>query len=156
MLGNFLRAHLSRMNQYFQDEIEEDEAFLSMEIEEKDLDEQGRHKRNRIQRNRGAAHARFHDFYFAEEPLFGPIHFNRRYRMSRELFLHICDKLQTHNRFWVQRFVCLIQSFIFHLDHSSCFSISHLLLSGLLPSAWLIHNPESDLSLATTCIRYDS
>ena len=76
MLGNFLRAHLSRMNQYFQDEIEEDEAFLSMEIEEKDLDEHGRHKRNWIQRNRAAAHARLHDFYFAEEPLFGPKHFN--------------------------------------------------------------------------------
>jgi hypothetical protein len=50
-----------------------------------------------LQRDFLAAHQQIYADYFAEVPLYGPDIFERRYRMSRELFLTIANEMKEHD-----------------------------------------------------------
>lgn len=50
-------------------------------------------------------HACIYANYFTTEPVYGPQVFEHRFRVTCQLFLAICDKVQAHNIFWVQRLV---------------------------------------------------
>jgi hypothetical protein len=39
--------------------------------------------------------------YFSDTPTYGPIHFRRRYRMRRSLFLTIMERVCAHDRYFV-------------------------------------------------------
>jgi hypothetical protein len=60
-------------------------------------------RRPNLQRDRLAGHERIYRDYFADEPVFGPELFRRRYRMSRELFLRIMEEVCAHDSFFVQK-----------------------------------------------------
>ncbi len=61
-----------------------------------------------IRRDRASADARLHSDYFGAEPLYNDRMFQRRFRMSKELFLNICSDLQKHDRYWIQKTVRFI------------------------------------------------
>ncbi|KAF7131762.1 hypothetical protein RHSIM_Rhsim09G0030600 [Rhododendron simsii] len=56
-----------------------------------------------INRNTFGAQNRFFDDYFAESPVFPPHYFQRRFRMSRSLFLHIHDAVKAHGPYFIQK-----------------------------------------------------
>ncbi|XP_065621849.1 uncharacterized protein LOC112037137 [Quercus suber] len=63
---------------------------------------QRRHRRY-IDRNHLAGHRRLYDDYFAEEPVYPPNLFRRRFRMRRSLFLRILSKVEAHEPYFTQK-----------------------------------------------------
>ena len=59
-------------------------------------------RREQINQNRVAGDMRLMDDYFKEGAEYKK-KFERRYRMSRDLFERIAQDLQAHNKYWVQR-----------------------------------------------------
>lgn len=85
LLSNTLLVnHLHRIQQYADDDLDEDEAFLVQELSDEELSKDQTLRRRHIQRDREGAHKRLVEYYFAEPSLFGPAEFKRQYRMSRE------------------------------------------------------------------------
>ena len=62
--------------------------------------------REHIRRQRQEAHAKLMANYFVERPVFPERYFRRRFRMSRDLFRHIAECVQLHDRFFEQRRNC--------------------------------------------------
>ncbi|XP_048637105.1 uncharacterized protein LOC125609617 [Brassica napus] len=60
-------------------------------------------KRTYIERNREAGHNRLWNDYFSDNPAFEPHLFRRRFRMNKELFLHIVHSLSVNVPFFQQR-----------------------------------------------------
>jgi hypothetical protein len=56
-----------------------------------------------IDRHRHEMHARMMSDYFADEPVYGPHFFRRRYRMRRSLFLTILDRVCARDDYFVQK-----------------------------------------------------
>ena len=56
-----------------------------------------------IHRDRENAHRNLFNDYFADNPLYGEREFNRRFRMSKRLFLHIVEAVKTHDNYFNQR-----------------------------------------------------
>jgi hypothetical protein len=56
-----------------------------------------------IDRHRHEMHARMMSDYFADEPVYGPSFFRRRYRMRRSLFLTILERVCARDDYFVQR-----------------------------------------------------
>lgn len=64
-----------------------------------------RQKRPRrfIRRDRVAADERLYSDYFADNCVYPPNYFRRRYRMRRSLFLHIVERLSAHSPYFTPR-----------------------------------------------------
>jgi hypothetical protein len=58
---------------------------------------------NIVNRNRNEVELRLYNDYFAENPKFTETQFQRRFRMSRCLFLRIANALEAHNPYFKQR-----------------------------------------------------
>ena len=56
-----------------------------------------------IDRNHLAGHRRLYDDYFAEEPVYPPNLFRRKFRMRRSLFLRILSKVEAHEPYFTQK-----------------------------------------------------
>jgi hypothetical protein len=56
-----------------------------------------------INRDRGEMDQRMFKDYFSTTPTFGPMHFRRRYRMRRSLFLTIMEKVCTRDNYFLQK-----------------------------------------------------
>lgn len=56
-----------------------------------------------IHREREKAHRNLFNDYFADNPLYGEREFNRRFRMSKRLFLHIVEAVKIHDNYFNQR-----------------------------------------------------
>ncbi|XP_020266933.1 uncharacterized protein LOC109842471 [Asparagus officinalis] len=56
-----------------------------------------------IQRDRVQGHNRLYRDYFAEEPVYGPRLFRRRFQMHRPLFLRIASVVEDFDPYFVQR-----------------------------------------------------
>ena len=66
------------------------------------LTSQRKHRRY-IDRNHLADHKKLYDDYFAEEPVYPPNLFRRRFRMRRSLFLRILSKVEAHEPYFTQK-----------------------------------------------------
>lgn len=53
--------------------------------------------------DRENAHRNMFNDYFSENPLYGERDFNRRFRMSKRLFLHIVEAVKQHDNYFTQR-----------------------------------------------------
>ena len=62
-----------------------------------------RFQRRHIERDRGAARDRLMSDYFIENPVFNDNQFRRRYRMRRQLFLHIAQTLSNWSPYFTER-----------------------------------------------------
>ncbi|XP_021305553.1 uncharacterized protein LOC110431162 [Sorghum bicolor] len=56
-----------------------------------------------LHRDREAGHERLFQDYMAENPTYGPEIFRRRYRMSRDLFKRIMNKVEAHDPYFQQK-----------------------------------------------------
>ena len=67
--------------------------------------ESSRKKRSRrfIRRDREGAHDRLYQDYFADDCVYPPNYFRRRYRMMRHLFLRIMRRLGEYSPYFTQR-----------------------------------------------------
>ena len=98
---------------------EDDNDFALRWIVGSDLESSSRSKRPRVhggsrprkaqnvERDRKDIHNQMMRDYFSNNPMFGPHLFWRRYRMRRELFLSILEKVYLHDSYFAQKFdVC--------------------------------------------------
>ncbi|XP_042404845.1 uncharacterized protein LOC121995074 [Zingiber officinale] len=60
-------------------------------------------RRRFVQRNREAGHERLVNDYFSITPVYHDEIFRRRFRMRKELFLHIVNALENHSAFFQQK-----------------------------------------------------
>jgi len=60
-------------------------------------------RRRYINRDRESAHDRLHQDYFADDCVYPPNYFRRRYRMRRQLFLSIMLRLGEYSPYFTQR-----------------------------------------------------
>lgn len=58
-----------------------------------------------IHRDRENAHRNLFSDYFSENPLYDERDFNRRFRMSKRLFLHIVEAVKQHDNYFTQRHI---------------------------------------------------
>ena len=58
--------------------------------------------RQNIFRDKEAYHNLLYQDYFVENPTYGPVHFYRRFRMKRELYVSIMDVVATFDPWFVQ------------------------------------------------------
>ena len=110
---NELQASIARGFQYDEEEEDCEEYFLEMasmvmdELESETL-ERSRFGRSRIGRrfvfrDKEAYHVNLYQDFFAENPTYGSVKFRRRFRMRRELFLHIMDAVTAFDPWFKQR-----------------------------------------------------
>ncbi|XP_073360773.1 uncharacterized protein [Aegilops tauschii subsp. strangulata] len=59
-----------------------------------------------IRRESVDAHKRLMHNYFGSPPIFLEIYFRHRFRMSKDLFIHICNSVKQHDRSFEQRRNC--------------------------------------------------
>ena len=78
--------------------------------------------RTRINRGRADGHTRLYNDYFALPSKYTDMQFARRFRMSREMVVMLCERLQAPNPFWVQKPVSVKEMFLSRFnDWSSIF-----------------------------------
>lgn len=96
---------LTRSREWLEEDIEQEELDTLIHIY---LSEPPRDVQHRvyIDCKREEGHARLYSNYFAAHPVYPPRIFEQRFGMTRELFLTICDRLQSYNAYWVQKPVC--------------------------------------------------
>lgn len=94
--------------------------------------------RTRIDRGRAEGHIRLWNDYFALPSKFNDSQFARQFRMSRTMVMMLCDKLQSHNPFWVQKPVSL---WWFCLSQDTYFD---WLFEGCMWCSWTIYTTEGD------------
>ncbi|XP_030946014.1 uncharacterized protein LOC115970534 [Quercus lobata] len=81
------------------DNLDEDEIIIKLL-----MGSTSQHKHRRyIDHNHLAGHRRLYDDYFAEEPIYPPELFQRRFRMRRSLFLRIIFKVEAHEPYFIQK-----------------------------------------------------
>ncbi|KAK9983643.1 hypothetical protein SO802_033168 [Lithocarpus litseifolius] len=85
----FISMGCSFFRKLLDDDADEDEIIIKLLMGETSQ----RKCRRYIDRNHLAGHKRLYDDYFAEEPVYPPKVFRRRFRMRRSLFLRILSKL---------------------------------------------------------------
>ena len=81
------------------DDSDEDEIIIKLLT---GSTSQRKHRRY-IERNHLAGHRRLYDDYFAEEPVYPPNLFRRRFRMRRSLFLRILSRVEAHEPYFTQK-----------------------------------------------------
>ena len=79
------------------DDSDEDEIIIKLLM---GLTSQRKHHQY-INRNHLAGHRRLYDDYFAEEPIYPPKLFQRRFRMRSSLFLQILSKVEAHEPYFI-------------------------------------------------------
>ena len=89
----------SFFHELLDDDLDEDKIIIKLLTS---LTSQ-RKRRRYIDRNHLAGHKRLYDDYFAEEPVYPPKLFRRRFRMRRSLFLRILSKVETHEPYFIQK-----------------------------------------------------
>jgi hypothetical protein len=109
---------MNHSNFYFYDAFDFDDdthvfAFqvATAAVAEEESNSQGRRTRYRgsilghniVNRNRKEGELRLYNDYFAENPKFTETQFQRRFRMSRCLFLRIANAVEAHNPYFKQR-----------------------------------------------------
>jgi hypothetical protein len=109
---------MNHSNFYFYDAFDFDDdthvfAFqvATAAVAEEESNSQGRRTRYRgsilghniVDRNRKEGELRLYNDYFAENPKFTETQFQRRFRMSRCLFLRIANAVEAHNPYFKQR-----------------------------------------------------
>ena len=108
------------------DEFEEDEdEFVQQLLFEPLVHQKKKPQREMIDRGREAGHAQLVKDYFTPGGHgYKPQHFERRFRMTQERFINICEDLMKHNRYWIQKRVCIQVFFLFAFFtlnlHSEC------------------------------------
>ncbi|KAH7833752.1 hypothetical protein Vadar_015887 [Vaccinium darrowii] len=80
-------------------------AIAAMEVERLEAESSRRSKQRRtvIQRGHLAGQQRLFLDYFADQPVFPPNVFRRRFRMRRSLFLRIHSEVEAHDPYFVQK-----------------------------------------------------
>ena len=81
------------------DDSDEDEIIIKLLMSETSQSKRRRY----IDCNHLVGHKRLYDDYFAEEPVYSPKVFRRRFRMRRSLFLRILSKVETHEPYFIQK-----------------------------------------------------
>jgi len=77
-----------------------EEAMLNLNEESSS---RPKRRRRYINRDRESAHDRLHQDYFADDCVYPPNYFRRRYRMRRQLFLSIMLRLGEYSPYFTQR-----------------------------------------------------
>ena len=107
-------GRLEEARQDFLDDDEDNEANMAMALDQlQDMDAplprravaggSCKGKRANIERARVLMDERMHLDYFAENPVWGPSYFRRRYRMRRSLFLTILDRVCARDSYFLQK-----------------------------------------------------
>ena len=66
-----------------------------------------------VHRNRLAGHNQLMIDYFVEHPVYNNRKFQQHFRMSKPMFERLCQDLQLHHRFWVQKVVSISQAHMY-------------------------------------------
>ena len=77
-------------------------------------------KRANIERARVLMDERMHLDYFAEDPVWGPSFFCRRYRMRRSLFLTILDRVCARDSYFFAKTGCMWVGWIIRSAENHC------------------------------------
>ncbi|XP_039838277.1 uncharacterized protein LOC120698643 isoform X3 [Panicum virgatum] len=83
------------------DESDDDFEMAAVLIAEMERNKQPKHGgsmqgREVVHRNKQQGHDKLFEDYFANNPVFGPVTFRRRFRMSKALFLRIAAAVEAH------------------------------------------------------------
>jgi hypothetical protein len=109
------RARLAAAQQQFLEDDEDDDVNMQQALYQlqASIDEDPlpcrraggsqRGKAPNINRARGEMDERMFRDYFSATPTFGPVHFRRRYRMRRSLFLTIMERVCTRDSYFLQK-----------------------------------------------------
>ena len=81
------------------DDLDKDEIIIKLLT---GSTSQHKHRRY-IDRNHLVGHRKLYDDYFAEELVYPPKLFRRRFRMRRSLFLRILSKVEAHEPYFIQK-----------------------------------------------------
>ncbi|XP_057773325.1 uncharacterized protein LOC130992600 [Salvia miltiorrhiza] len=81
------------------DEIQEQKQFIAQMYSQPEP-KRVVHHRHYVYRDREAAHLCLMQDYFNDNPTYGPIFFRRRFRMQKELVLHIVDAVQDEDTYF--------------------------------------------------------
>ncbi|XP_030941674.1 uncharacterized protein LOC115966610 [Quercus lobata] len=95
----FISMGRSFFRKLLDDDSDEDEIIIKLLT---GSTSQLKHRRY-IERNHLAGHRRLYDDYFAEEPVYPPNLFRRRFRMRRSLFLRILFRVEAHEPYFTQK-----------------------------------------------------
>ena len=104
----------SLLDLFFDDESDESDddfemaAVLIAEMEEMERNKQPKRggsvqAREVVHRNKQQGHDKLFEDYFADNPVFGPVTFRRRFRMSKALFLRIAAAVKAHCSYFQQK-----------------------------------------------------
>ena len=104
----------SLLDLFFDDESDESDddfemaAVLIAEMEEMERNKQPKRggsvqAREVVHRNKQQGHDKLFEDYFADNPVFGPVTFRRRFRMSKALFLRIAAAVEAHCPYFQQK-----------------------------------------------------
>ena len=104
----------SLLDLFFDDESDESDddfemaAVLIAEMEEMERNKQPKRGgsvqgREVVHRNKQQGHDKLFEDYFADNPVFGPVTFRRRFRMSKALFLRIAAAVEAHCPYFQQK-----------------------------------------------------
>ena len=81
------------------DDSYEDEIIIKLLTSETSQ----RKRRRYIDHNHLVGHKRLYDDYFAEESVYPPKVFRRRFRMRHSLFLRILSEVEAHEPYFIQK-----------------------------------------------------
>ncbi|KAI3664965.1 hypothetical protein L6452_43580 [Arctium lappa] len=92
----------------FKDDVEDeiDQIQLQLVEQRQNYYEEGQGSANRkkyFNRDREGGHIRLYNDYFSSDPVYGSEIFRRRFRMQRDLFLRIVNRLESHYPYFQQR-----------------------------------------------------
>ena len=87
---------------------------ITASLLESDSDEEEYRKRGgsvpekalNLERGRNEGAARLYADYFALDPVYGPVHFARRFRVTKSIFERIVQALEVHDPYFIQSKDC--------------------------------------------------
>jgi hypothetical protein len=97
------------IREVYEDDTFELAAILATQEEEKSMFGRGSRvgRSPNLRRDFASAHQQLMDDYFAENPVYPDEVFERRFRMSRQLFMRICDEMKRFDRWFDMRYDAL-------------------------------------------------
>ena len=105
-----------------------------------------------IDRHRHEMHARMMSDYFADEPVYGPNFFRRRYRIRRSLFFTILDRVCARDDYFVQKIDAC--GFLGLSPHQKITSALRMLCYGLCADATDEYCRTSETTAMTSMKRF--